>query len=407
MKKLLSFVLALAVALPLMGNFFLSAYAYTDENDDEFLIEEPCDDYDTDDVYNIWDIPEPLLAEEITNGEVMLTWKKYLKANEYRVYVYNSKSGKYKLYKTIGRDSYEFARYYTYVEGLESEKTYKFMLRVYDATGEKIAQEKTSLTTSPAAPMLTVSHMSSKILVKWVARQKNASGYELYTRTANGENDFLPTDKYYAAPLPKIKEDGFKLAKSSRKKASAAVSYKTGKTYEVLVRTYAVVDGEKKYSAFSTVYNSDNIDSYLNAVKLDPKKVCGGNELELVRKYVDPILAKGENNYETMLDIFEMVYSHGEYQNDITKIDGNRPVWQIMEKQEGQCASWAYCLDAMLEYAGFDVKVVRGLRSSGQQHFWNMIKINGKWYNLDAHLGTFLSPYNGKEYREYVVQEKY
>lgn len=89
------------------------------------------------------------------------------------------------------------------------------------------------------------------------------------------------------------------------------------------------------------------------------------------------------------------------------KIDGNRPVWQIMEKQEGQCASWAFCLDAMLEYAGFNVKVVRGLRSNSQQHFWCQIELHGQMYYLDTHFGPFLTgPYSGS-YGGYKVVETY
>lgn len=78
-----------------------------------------------------------------------------------------------------------------------------------------------------------------------------------------------------------------------------------------------------------------------------------------------------------------------------------------MEKQEGQCASWAFCLDAMLEYAGFDVKVVRGLRSTGQQHFWCQIELHGQMYNLDAHIGYLLSGPYSESYLGYKVVETY
>lgn len=88
------------------------------------------------------------------------------------------------------------------------------------------------------------------------------------------------------------------------------------------------------------------------------------------------------------------------------KIDGNRPVWQIMIKGEGQCASWAFCLDAMLKYAGFNTRVVRGTRPSGQ-HFWCQLKLNGKWYDLDAQLGDFLIEYTSCSSHDYVVKEAF
>ena len=142
-----------------------------------------------------------------------------------------------------------------------------------------------------------------------------------------------------------------------------------------------------------------------NNIKLGKSNITtSGEELDLVKYYVDQWVKDDMTNEEKLYAIYNGVYQRGSY-TDIYKINGNRPVWQIMVKQEGQCATWAFALYHMLEYAGFDARVIRGLRGT-QQHFWTEIDAgNGKWIAADAHLGGMHTANEDHSLNGYIPQE--
>lgn len=51
------------------------------------------------------------------------------------------------------------------------------------------------------------------------------------------------------------------------------------------------------------------------------------------------------------------------------------------------CEGYASAMDILLKLAGIDSKIITGTANNGQRtesHAWNMVKINGSWYYLDA-----------------------
>lgn len=306
-----------------------------------------------------------------------------------RLFVKNKATGKYELCDSC--DDYWGT---LYAENVSSESVCDLAFFSYNDSGETVDCKTFSVYIEPPAPSfyLTTDPATRKTTLNWQSNQDNAAGCEIYAKVIDDKTN-TGTGKYKKA---------FDLDKPSGK---LTVVNDSDSHYDFYCRTYRMEDGEKIYSMDSSKYCSVSTEAlYVNALTLNPKAVCRGEELELVKKYVDSTITSDMSNSEKLKKIFSLVSSHGTYQNDITLIDGNRPVWQIMEKQEGQCASWAYCLDAMLEYAGFDIRVVRGLRDSGQQHFWCQIELGGKWYNLDAQVGYYLTPYE-TDYIGYEIAE--
>lgn len=82
-------------------------------------------------------------------------------------------------------------------------------------------------------------------------------------------------------------------------------------------------------------------------------------------------------------------------------------VLQLLVKKEGQCATWAFGTYYIMKYAGFDVRVVRGVRNKcdgGGQHFWCQMTLQGKKYNIDY--GNISSePIESEVFRGYIPQE--
>lgn len=343
----------------------------------------------------------PLIAVQADNMDSIILKRIPDSSTEnFTIYIYDNKKEKYCKYSSGDYDSGR-----AYIEDTVPETEYKILVRKFDYDGNIIFSEKVTVTTGIATPTMTIC-TDKKAKVTWKSNSNLATGYELYAMVESAENYYSYVN-FSEWSYKELEKRGFRLIKQSDETASGSIVLKTNKDYSVIVRTFYFENGEKIYSSFSHGANTASTSSYVNALKLSPKTVCSGDELKLVKKYVDSVITDDMTNYEKLEAIFKLVNSHGTYQNDINKIDGNRPVWQIMEKQEGQCASWAFCLDAMLEYAGFDVKVVRGLRSTGQQHFWCQMEINGKWYDIDAHVGYFLVGPHKSSYLGYEVVETF
>lgn len=324
-----------------------------------------------------------------------------------KFYLYDKKKGKYVFNDECDPQFFENLLFNgsLVIDGLKAGTTYKIKLVSYGKNGKKLRTEYLTAKTLSKAPQVVIKNNGKKATVSWKALQPNAKGYEIYKKKAekaSGGTIIHLTQPVYN--LKNLEKDGFKLSTRKTGKTSGKITLKSGSGWEYSIRTFKIVNGKRVYSGFSEPLSTESLEAYLNSKKAVSHEYSSGEELKLVKKYVAQVTTKGMTNAEKMKAIFDLCNSHGTYQNDIYKIDAKRPVWQLMVKGEGQCATWAYSLHSMLEYAGIDCRVVRGLRSSGQQHFWCQVKINGSWYDLDAHLGTYLSKYDG-DYMGYVIQD--
>lgn len=382
--------------------------AADDADEDIPAEEEVLDDYDWDDLWDSWGTGSTkkkytkFTFIEADSSSIKVNVGNNSKAAKYKIYVYDKKKDKYVLKESITTESNEYRWFGGNVtlSELGSGTTYKLKQVTYDKNGKKINTEYLSARTLSKEPHVVVKNNGKKAVITWEPCQPKASGYEVYRKKAEDSSW-----RYYApSTAEKLEDNGYKLSVRKSTASKGKITVKDGKDYVYVVRTFKVVGGERLYSAFSQPVSTESPEAYVNALKLTSHEYSSGEELKLVKKYVAQVTDSKMSNAEKLKAIFDLVSSHGKYQNDINKISASRPVWQLMVKGEGQCATWAYTLHSMLEYAGFDVRVVRGLRSSGQQHFWCQIKLDGKWYDLDAHLGAYLTPYD-TDYMGYVIQD--
>ncbi len=335
-----------------------------------------------------------LTCTDTTGTTAKLQWKANSKASYYKAYMYLADQNKYGLWEKFNASTSHT------ITGLKPETTYKFCLRAFNSKDKVLSTEYVSFTTTAGAPKLKLSSSGGSCTISWTAAQKDACGYELYYLNKEYRTWYNESPK-----ASDIKEKGFALLKSSDKTASEPLGIKNDKQRTFVVRTYKLKNGKKVYSDFSVPKQTMSEEAYVNALTLKPTAVVKGEEYDLTKKYIDQWITPGMSNYEKFDKILTEVNSHGSYQNDITKINGNRNVWQIMEKGEGQCATWAFCCYAMMEYVGFDIRVPRGVRPSGQQHFWCQIQLDGKWYDFDPHIGYGLSENVDNQYRDYQIKE--
>ena len=163
-----------------------------------------------------------------TTDSIKLTWSKASGATGYRVYQYNSKTGKYVKIKTTTATSLT-------VKKLKAGTTYKFAVKAYTKDGSETLWSASSVTfktaTSPATPAVKVKPGSKQATISW-NKVAGATGYVIYMQDSSGDYNKIGSTK----------------STSYKKK-----SLKKGKTYSFRVRAYKTVDGKNIYGGYKTV----------------------------------------------------------------------------------------------------------------------------------------------------------
>ncbi len=54
------------------------------------------------------------------------------------------------------------------------------------------------------------------------------------------------------------------------------------------------------------------------------------------------------------------------------------------QKERGVCQCYALLMNALLQRVGVESRYLSGTLSSGGSHAWNLVKIDGAWYHIDA-----------------------
>ena len=163
-----------------------------------------------------------------STDSIKLTWKKVTGADGYRVYQYNSKTGKYEKIKTLTGTSYT-------VKKLKAGTTYKFAVKAYSkADGETLwaSSYKTITTaTKPATPTLKATAGSKQATISW-KKVIGATGYVVYMQDEFGDYEKIGTTKNTSYTRKKLTK---------------------GETYYFRVRAYKTVDGKNVYGGYKTV----------------------------------------------------------------------------------------------------------------------------------------------------------
>ena len=60
---------------------------------------------------------------------------------------------------------------------------------------------------------------------------------------------------------------------------------------------------------------------------------------------------------------------------------GDDPVWYGFKNRTGNCYVHALCLDALLKNKGYETRLIW---VTDKTHYWNIVKINGKWRHIDS-----------------------
>lgn len=100
---------------------------------------------------------------------------------------------------------------------------------------------------------------------------------------------------------------------------------------------------------------------------------------KMVKKVLRKMNIEKLSDYEIIKKVHDYVINHTKYDMSTTL---NSPYY-AMVKGSSACQGYAVLIYKMLTEAGVPCKVVTGTAQGGL-HAWNIVKLDGKWYNLDA-----------------------
>lgn len=123
-----------------------------------------------------------LKASENTSSSIKLTWSAVSGAKGYRVYLFNSKDGKWEFEKSTASTS-------TTISDLTSAKSYKFRVRAYKGTTTKTYGDYSAAVATATAPVKVKNLAASSIKttslnLSWSAVSR-ATGYRIYVYDNN------------------------------------------------------------------------------------------------------------------------------------------------------------------------------------------------------------------------------
>lgn len=122
-----------------------------------------------------------------------------------------------------------------------------------------------------------------------------------------------------------------------------------------------------------------------------------------VKKIVSKLGLAGKADDVKIKAVYDYVTAHVKYDNDA--LSGNKPLahsaYSAIADGKTVCQGYAGLVYRLMREADIPVRIITG-KSKGQNHAWNIVKLSGKWYNLDATWDSTLSGGNDKKYQYFL-----
>ncbi len=120
-----------------------------------------------------------------------------------------------------------------------------------------------------------------------------------------------------------------------------------------------------------------------DVIRFRGKYLLNSDQLAWVNTQLDPILSElqieGETDYMKIKKIYQYVGTHFNYDQTLSKFTD----YDGLTGGSMVCQGYALLTYKLLWRAGVPARIVVGV-SASQPHGWNIVKLNGAWYNLDT-----------------------
>ncbi len=303
------------------------------------------------------------------------------------VYRSTSKSGSYTLIDTIkagstsgekGKCSYEkYDSVSLSISGVSLNKKYYYKIRLTDSSGNKGSYSNIKsykLVFEGVTMTQCFRKTSTSVKLSW-EEEYGVDGYQIYRKVSGG------------------KWKKIKTIKKSSKTTYTDKKLKSGKTYKYKIRAYDKVNGTTKKSSYgdtmtakakttvsghyksSTAYGNISSQSNRNAVR------------RAVQGFKDNFIKKGMTKAEKLEAVYTYIRNNVTYD---TTTKTRQSAYGALVKGKANCSGSAYATMALCDAIGVSCRYIKSNSKSRVDHRWNEVKVNGKWYILDAEEGYFL-----------------
>lgn len=117
-----------------------------------------------------------------------------------------------------------------------------------------------------------------------------------------------------------------------------------------------------------------------------PKDQVTANQ-QMIDQYVETCkngLPENADDYEKVRYVYEFIVMNTEYNLDAPD---NQNICSVFLGRESVCLGYAKAVQYLLQEMGVEATVITGSVISGESHAWNLVKINGYYYYVDATWG--------------------
>lgn len=104
---------------------------------------------------------------------------------------------------------------------------------------------------------------------------------------------------------------------------------------------------------------------------------------QVVESYLSE-LPQNATDYDKVKYIYEMVILNTEYN---LEAPDNQNICSVFLGRESVCLGYAKAVQYLLRQVGVEATVITGSVLTGESHAWNLVKVNGQYYYLDATWG--------------------
>lgn len=277
--------------------------------------------------------------------------------------------------------------YYLFVTAPYYKKYYYKVVGISNK-GEYSESKPVACTAKLSKPYISnwyVSANNKSAVIMW-NRVPNATGYQLYRKEGSGS---------------------WKIIKTFKNKYQYKDKHiKAGKTYKYRIRAYKKGKNAKTYSDYSVSVTLKIKSNSSYSVKGDYKSGSEyGAELSskqltelqhVVYSFKKSKIKSGISDYDKAVKVYLFVRNLTGYSMQDKDYD---TAWGALVNRKASCYGFAKGVKALCDAIGLKCCVVyASKKASNPYHCWNMVKISGKWYILDAQAGVFLC--GSKKYKQ-------